>query len=229
MKSVITCKICKLEKNKFCKDICSHCYYKKRRQDPEKREKLLIRKRIDHRKKNGLPLDEGKKIRPERREFCLLCNEKTKIGFSSLYCSSCYWKKCRDENPDRREYDRKRGRDKVRLKKGLPLDYDFGIRKAGMGSIRKEGYKVISKKNHPNARKDGIIFEHVFIMSEYLGRSLIKGESVHHKNGIRDDNRIENLELWNKGQPAGQRVEDKIKFYIEFLDQYGYDVKKRGE
>jgi HNH endonuclease len=91
------------------------------------------------------------------------------------------------------------------------------------------GYKIISRKNHPNCHIGYKIFEHTFVMSEHLGRPLRKGESVHHKNGIKDDNRIENLELWHRGQPAGQRVEDKIKWCIEFLAEYGYSVTKTGD
>ena len=90
-----------------------------------------------------------------------------------------------------------------------------------------QGYRLLAMK-HPNSSKHGKILEHVFIMSEYLGRPLIKGETVHHKNGIRDDNRIENLELWNCSHPFGQRVEDKIKFYKELLEFYGHDVLKRN-
>lgn len=82
------------------------------------------------------------------------------------------------------------------------------------------GYVEEFNPTHPNSWKNGWILQHVRVMSEHLGRPLIKGENVHHKNGVRDDNRLENLELWSSAQPAGQRVEDKTAWAIEWLKQY---------
>jgi len=82
------------------------------------------------------------------------------------------------------------------------------------------GYIALHIPNHPMSNKGGKVYEHRLVMAEHIGRWLSVYESVHHKNGNRKDNRIQNLELWSKAQPAGQRVEDKVKYAIEILKQY---------
>lgn len=69
------------------------------------------------------------------------------------------------------------------------------------------------------------LLEHRYHMAISLGRDLLPDENVHHKNGDRSDNTLENLELWTVSQPAGQRVQDKIDWAIEFLANYGYEVR----
>lgn len=70
--------------------------------------------------------------------------------------------------------------------------YRKGVKK---GYSYERGYAVIWNPKHPMARKNGYVAEHRLIMSEHLGRILEEFEHVHHKNGNRLDNRIENLEL----------------------------------
>lgn len=66
----------------------------------------------------------------------------------------------------------------------------------------------------------GLRHEHRVVLEQALGRSLLRTEEVHHRNGVRDDNRLENLELWVHSQPAGQRVDDVIAHAVEMLDRY---------
>jgi hypothetical protein len=57
------------------------------------------------------------------------------------------------------------------------------------------GYKLVYKPKHPNARSDGYMFEHRYVMSEHLGRPLEKWEVVHHKDENKQNNDISNLEI----------------------------------
>jgi len=96
----------------------------------------------------------------------------------------------------------------------------------GGGVTIEKGYVYLYKPNHPNANYRGRVAEHVYVMSEYLGRPLIKGETVHHRNGIRGQNNIENLELWSGSHPCGQRVSDLIIWAKELLIKYESVINK---
>lgn len=173
---------------------------------------------------------------------CFSCGEKN-VQPRSPNCLKCqlrltqakYLEKNREKRKNYIKYYRKLHPEKALEwsrkaycnKKGIQTFELRSKNKQGLGHVTKRGYKVLCRIGHPNAASvRGWIYEHTVVMSEHLGRPLHKGETVHHKNGDRLDNRIENLELWSKSHPPGQRVEDKITWAIDFLKLYGYTITK---
>lgn len=77
--------------------------------------------------------------------------------------------------------------------------------------IKNNGYLYVSIPEHPNATGDGhYVYEHRVVMENHLGRVLDKDESVHHINGIKTDNRIENLELLSNSEHARKHAKKKV-------------------
>lgn len=114
-----------------------------------------------------------------------------------------------------------------RLMKGRPLDAPltkYGPGEWGVWYRDRTGYirrtRWVSVESTGRSGRQEVELQHRWVMAEHLGRPLLPHENVHHRNGDRADNRIENLELWSTSQPPGQRVEDKVAWAKEILALY---------
>ena len=97
--------------------------------------------------------------------------------------------------------------DKTRRK----LSYAVKIGGIGHKKKRDDGYISIYFPDHPKSTNDGYIMEHILVMESVIGRHLRDDEVVHHINGVKDDNRKENLKL------------------MTFKEHASYHMKKRHE
>ena len=155
--------------------------------------KGLCAKHYQARARNGDPLY----ARPMEKDLpCLVrgCTEKRK---AKGYCGKHYQRAAKHGDPM------------------VSLRADIGT-----GALDAKGYVIVGAKGHPNADRFGKIREHRLIMAQMLGRPLLKTEQVHHINGVRSDNRPENLELWSTSQPAGKRIPDMVAWAREILSIY---------
>lgn len=162
-----------------------------------------------------LPVNHPARVAACEHEWCDLPRETKPQGHPGRWTAYRWCQNCRF----RRRY---------RKKRGLPIDtppWEPTRANPGYAISKHDGYRyAVGPKGYLQRAENGrMIFEHRAIMEQKLGRPLRKGENVHHKNGRRDDNRSENLELWVKPQPAGQRVEDLVAWII---DRYPDEVRR---
>lgn len=108
-----------------------------------------------------------------------------------------------------------------RLERGGTTD---GIGRGRPGQprgIRNLEGRYVNAQGYVKIRTDtGWVLEHRHVMETTLGRALLAGENVHHKDGNKENNSPENLELWVTYQPAGQRPEDLLGWAEEIIARY---------
>lgn len=154
----------------------------------------------------------GLNSRKRVKQNCLKCGNEFEVpqcrvsrtgrGRAGQFCS----RRCAYDSFER-DFEARHKNAQGYILASLPKEHPVAIARAKRG---------INNHKHP---------EHRLVMEKHLGRYLKANENVHHKNGIRDDNRIENLELWVKTQPAGQRAED-LHLEIEILRKENEELKK---
>jgi len=187
-------------KHHFCSRGCTSRWYSTRRKS-----RVVIAKRCRHCQCTFM-------IAPWERDRRLYCSPKCRQLFHSAVLTCAF---CRKTILKARSRIRK-----IKNKR------QFCSRKHYLRWLKHQVRKGVDSQGYVWIRTDGGTrkFEHRLLMEMKLKRKLRRYETVHHKNGIRTDNRLRNLELWAKAHPAGQRVSDMVKWSKWFLRQYDYKI-----
>lgn len=98
---------------------------------------------------------------------------------------------------------------KEKMRKARQGKYSKPSQFGGHRKKRSDGYIKVYCPDHPMSSKDGYVMEHILVMESQIGRYITRDEVVHHKNHIRDDNRIENLELMTFKEHAGLHMKER--------------------
>lgn len=149
--------------------------------------------------------------------FCRSCERRFEPSSRHLDCPACPSRNgCTCGNPKQSKSETYRS---CWLARGQADSADHHWK--GGRTTHEAGYLMVRLRGHPRAKTNGYVFEHVDVMESMLGRQMLPDESVHHRNGVRDDDRPGNLELWVRPQPSAIRKEDAVASAREILERYG--------
>jgi len=156
-----------------------------------------------------------------KKRICKTCGKVFKPSSGHLNCWKCRHEKSKIECPKCGKKMQRKSKICHSCRMRLLIGKDNPNWKGG--KTNHNGYKMIHCVDHPRVtgKTSKYIMEHILVMEEYLRRCLVEDEHVHHKNGIKNDNRIENLELWTTNHPTGCRVEDLSKWAYKIIEKYG--------
>jgi hypothetical protein len=148
---------------------------------------------------------------------------RKKLAYNKGLCKNGCHKKARCRGLCHNCYRKVHYEEHERARRGAQKHNDHAI---GTVIIDVTGYARIKIAEGHGCRD--WVKHHRYIMEKHLGRKLLPSETVHHKNGIKSDNRLRNLELWSTVHHKGQRVSDLIKFAKHILKLYGNTDKRKN-
>lgn len=157
--------------------------------------------------KDDAHADEGALLMKRTKRYCKKCRKLLTGGYQTKFCSnSCATAYNNYANRGRKHSEETKK--KISTKKKGKFQGEKNSRWKG-GQWVSGGYKYVYCPSHPNSKKGGYMLEHRLIMERHIKRYLGEGEIVHHINGDKLDNRIENLKLTTQARHVGLHFEGK--------------------